>query len=63
MQDILARSFIVFILALYAGVALVFVIAGFRKWVWRPIAGRLSPRQAEESYRRIKSTTREESPS
>lgn len=63
MQDILARSFIVFVLALYAGITLVFVMAAFRKWVWRPIAGKLSPRQAGKSYHRIKSTTREGSPS
>ena len=62
MQDILARSFIFFVLALYAGIALVFLIAGFRKWVWRPIAGKLFPRRAEESYHRIKSTTHEGSP-
>jgi hypothetical protein len=61
MQDILARSFVVFLLALYAGIALVFVIAGIRKWIWRPIAERISPSRGGKSYRRIKSTSREES--
>ena len=60
MQDILARSFVVFLLALYAGIALVFVIAGIRKWIWRPIAERISPSRGDKNYRRIKSTSREE---
>lgn len=63
MQDILARSFIVFVLVLYTGITLVFLIGAFRKWVWRPIAAKLFPRRAEKGYRRIKSTTHEGSPS
>ena len=62
-QDIVARVFIFLVLALYSGIALVFVIAGIRKWIWRPIAGKLSARRPDRSYQRIKSTSHEGSPS
>ena len=60
MEDTLARLFVVFILAVYSGITLVFMIAGIRKWIWRPIAERISPSRGDKNYRRIKSTSREE---
>lgn len=63
MQDILARIFVILLLVLYSGVALVFVITGIRDWVCRPIRRRLWGRRPKETYQRIKSTRREESPS
>lgn len=63
MQDMVASIFILFVLALYAGISLVFVIAGIRKWVWSPIAKKILPKRSENNYRGIKSTHREGSPS
>jgi len=63
MQDMVASIFILFVLALYAGISLVFIIAGIRKWIWRPIATKISPSHSESDYRRVKSTRQEESPS
>ena len=63
MQDMIASVFILFVLVLYAGISLVFIIAGIRKWVWNPIAKKISPRSSESTYRRVKSTRQEESPS
>lgn len=62
-QDIVARVFILLVLVLYTGISLVFVAAGIRKWVWRPIAGKLSARRTDRGYRTIKSTSHEGSPS
>jgi hypothetical protein len=62
MQDILARSFVVFVLVFYAIITLVFVIAAFRKWVWRPISAKIFAGRPEKSYRGIKSTRHEGSP-
>jgi hypothetical protein len=59
MNDIIARSFVVFLLVLYAGIALAFVIAGIRKWIWRPIAEKISACRPDRSYHRIKSSSRE----
>lgn len=59
-QDIFARIFIFFVLALYTGVALVFVIAGIRKWIWRPLAKRFSAGRPDEDYHRIKSASQEQ---
>lgn len=61
--DITARIFIFVVLALYTGIALVFVIAGIRKWIWHPIVKKISPRQSESNYRGIKSARHEESSS
>lgn len=63
MQDVFARFFIVFLLVLYSGIALIFVIGGIRKWIWRPIIGKFSRQHQARNYRRIKSTSREGSPS
>jgi hypothetical protein len=63
MQDILARFFVVFVLAFYAIITLVFVIAAFRKWIWRPITAKIFAGRPQESYRGIKSTRHEGSPS
>jgi hypothetical protein len=63
MQDILARSFAVFVLAFYAIIALVFVIGAIRKWIWRPITAKIFARRPEKNYRGIKSTRHEGSPS
>jgi hypothetical protein len=63
MQDILARIFIVFMLVMYAAIALVFVVAGIRKWIWEPIARKILPRRAERDFRRIQSTRRQGSSS
>ena len=63
MEDTLARLFVVFILAVYSGITLVFMIAGIRKWIWRPIAARIWASRSEGSYRRIKSAHHEESAS
>ncbi len=63
MQDMAARIFIFFVLALYAAMTLVFVIAGVRKWIWRPIAKKILPGRSESNYRRVKSTSNEGSPS
>lgn len=57
MQDIFARSFILFFLVLYTGIALAFIIAGFRKWIWRPIVGRFLAQHPRGNYHRIKSTS------
>jgi hypothetical protein len=63
MQDIVAGSFIIFVLLLYVTVAFVFMIAAIRKWVWGPLQGKFSPRRPDRNFRRIKTTHREESPS
>jgi hypothetical protein len=63
MQDILARSFVVFVLAFYAIITLVIVAGAIRKWIWRPIAAKFSADEPERGYRRIKSTRHEGSPS
>ena len=63
MHDIIASVFIFFVLALYAGISLVFVVAGVRKWIWRPIAKEISAGHADESYQRIEPTSEESSPS
>jgi hypothetical protein len=63
MQDILARIFVIFLLVLYAGIAVVFVFVGIRNWIYRPIKNKLSRRHPEKVYHGIKSTSREESPS
>lgn len=63
MQDILATSFVVFVLAFYSIIALVFVIGAIRKWIWRPIAKKISARHPDKSYHRFKSTSHEGSPS
>jgi hypothetical protein len=63
MQDVLARSFIVFVLAFYAIITLVLVIGAIRKWIWRPIAAKFSADQPERGYQKIKSTGHEGSPS
>jgi hypothetical protein len=60
MQEMIARVFIIFVLALYAGICLVFVIAGIRKWIWRPIAGKSSAAHPERSYNTIKPTRQEQ---
>lgn len=59
MQEMIASVFIIFVLALYTGISLVFVIAGIRKWIWRPIAGRPSA-VLPESYSSIKPTGQEQ---
>jgi len=63
MQDLLARIFIVALFVFYAAIALVFVGAGLRTWVWRPIRRKFSAQQPARSYRAIKSTRGERSPS
>ncbi len=63
MQIMLAGIFIFFVLALYAAIAFVFVIAAIRKWVWRPIAKKISPGRSESNYPGVKSTRHEGSPS
>jgi len=63
MQDMAARIFIFFVFALYAAMTLVFVIAGVRKWIWRPLAGKILPGRSESNYRRVKSTRNEGSSS
>ena len=63
MEDILARSFVVFVLVFYAVITLVFVIGAIRKWIWRPIAAKLFADRPEKGYQRIKSTRHEGSPS
>jgi hypothetical protein len=63
MQDMAARIFIFFVFALYAAMTLVFVIAGVRKWIWSPLARKIVPGRSESNYRRVKSTSREGSPS
>jgi predicted PurR-regulated permease PerM len=63
MWDMFAVIFIFFVLALYAGITLVFVIAGIRNWIWRPIAKRISRRRSESNYGGVKSTRHEESAS
>ena len=60
MQDMVARIFIFFVLALYAGISLVFVIFGIRKWIWRPIAGKSSAAHPERSYNSIKPARQEQ---
>jgi hypothetical protein len=59
MQDILADAFIVFVYGLYAGITLVFAVAGIRKWIWRPLVGRFSRQHPERNHSRIKSARRE----
>ena len=59
-QDIVARIFIIFLLALYTGIALVFVLAGIRKWVWCPLAGKIAAGCPDTSYSRIKRTGQEQ---
>lgn len=63
MQDIVASIFILFVLALYTGIALVFIVAGIRKWVWGPMAKKISPERSGSSYGGVRSTRQEESPS
>ncbi len=63
MQDIIARAFVIFLLVLYASISLVFIVTAIRKWIWQPIIGKFSAPHTEREYRRIKSTSREESPS
>ncbi len=63
MQDMVARIFIFFVLVLYAAITLVFFIAGIRKWIWRPLAKKISPGRSESNYHRAKSTRQEGSPS
>lgn len=63
MRDMFAVIFIFFVLALYAGITLVFVMAGIRNWIWRPIAKRISPRRSESNYLGVKSPRHDESPS
>ena len=60
MQDMIASVFIIFVLALYAGISLVFLIAGIRKWVSRPIAGKPSAGHPEKSYNSINPTSQEQ---
>ena len=61
MQDLLARIFIVGMFILYSGIALVFIGAGIRDWVWRPVKRKFSAQQPARNYRAIKSTSRERS--
>jgi len=63
MQDLFARIFIVALLILYAGVALVFVIGILRTWIWRPIKRKISVQQPERKHRAIKSASQERIPS
>lgn len=50
MQDMLATIFLVLLLVLYAGIALIFVVTWVRDLIWRPLRSRLSGRHAEKSY-------------
>jgi len=61
MQDLLARSFVVFILLLYASTALVFIVAAIRNFIWRPIIGKFAAQHPDRSYHRIKSASHEQS--
>lgn len=63
MEDILARLFVAFILVVYTCITLMFVIGAVRKWIWGPIASKVSAYYPERNYHRIKSTTQEGSPS
>jgi hypothetical protein len=63
MDDILARVFVVFLVVLYTGVALVFVGAGFRNLIWQPVRQKLWARRPEKSFHTIKTTSSGESPS
>lgn len=63
MQDVIARAFVIFLLVLYTSIALVFIVTAIRRWIWQPIIGKFSAHHAERGYRRIKSTSHEESPS
>lgn len=56
MQDIVARMFIVAMFVMYTAIALVFVAAGFRKWIWEPVFGKVLARHTERNFRRIPST-------
>jgi len=56
MDDIVARVFIVAMLVMYAAIALVFVVAGLRKWIWEPVFGKFLERRPERNFRRIPST-------
>ena len=61
MQDFLAISFIVFMLALYAGITLIFIFVGIRNWIWRPVTAKFRRGQPENRYSRIRPGSREES--
>jgi len=63
MQDLFARVFIVALLILYAGVALVFIIGILRTWIWRPIKRKISVQQPERNHRALKSASHERIPS
>lgn len=63
MHDMASSIFILFVLALYSGIALVFIIAGIQKWIWRPMAKKISRQHAESRFGRVRSTRQEESPS
>lgn len=63
MQDVLARSFVVFVLAFYAIITLVFMIGAIRKWIWYPMAAKFFADRPGKNFHRIKSTRHEGSPS
>jgi hypothetical protein len=63
MQGMLASFFIFFVLVLYAAIAFVFVIAAVRKWVWSPIAKKISPGRSGNNYRETSPPRHEETPS
>ncbi len=56
MQDIFARTFIVVMFVMYGAIAMVFVVAGLRKWIWEPVFGKVLARHPERNFRRIPST-------
>ena len=63
MRDIISSSFIIFVLLLYVVVALVFVMGAARKWIWAPLAGKLSAHSPQRNFRAVKSNRRQESSS
>jgi len=63
MEDLLARIFVVFLLLFYAAIALAFVVAGIRTWIWRPLRKKFPEKERARKFRHIKSTRSEQSPS
>lgn len=66
MDDILARIFVIFLVFFYASIALVFVGAGIRTWVWQPLRKKFHSEHsahAHHFHRMHQSTHSEGSPS
>ncbi|MCL5005367.1 MAG: hypothetical protein M1404_02440 [Acidobacteria bacterium] len=63
MDDLLASIFIVFLLLFYAAIALAFVVAGIRTWIWQPLRKGFPEKKPAQHFHDIKSTHSEQSPS